>query len=110
MDKAKEKFENQWNGSNIYNYLIYDESIDMYTPIKNIEQTSRFCTTVNRSYIDFTTGCKSRDEEIKKLRDEFDRFLGAVKQHINSLESSAALAVVMNAIKYYDNEALKETS
>ena len=59
-------------------------------------------------YEGFEAGYKSRDEGIKKLRDEFDRFLGAVKQHINCLESKAALAVVQNAVNYYDSEALKD--
>ena len=36
-----------------------------------------------------------------------DRFLGAVKQHVNCLESKAALAVVINAVKYHE-EVLKD--
>ena len=47
-------------------------------------------------------------EENKNLRYEMDRFLGAVKQHITSLESKAALSVVINAVKYYESEILKD--
>jgi len=46
--------------------------------------------------------------ENKNLRYEMDRFLGAVKQHIGSLESRAALSVVINAVKYYESEILKD--
>ena len=48
-------------------------------------------------------------EEIKKLRDEMDRFLCTVKQHLYSPESNAALAIVKNAVKYYEEQALKES-
>ncbi len=69
MDKIREEFEKQWVGSSICDYLIYDESIDMYTPIEDNNVCCIFNTTVNRSFADYKDGYKSKDEEIKKLKD-----------------------------------------
>ena len=53
---------------------------------------------------------KELKAEIKKLEDEFDRFLGAAKQHINCLESKAALTVVQNAIHHYEEIARRKSN
>ena len=67
MDKIREEFEKQWVGSSIYDYLIYDESIDMYTPIEDNNVCCIFNITVNRSFADYKDGYKSRDRRAARI-------------------------------------------
>jgi len=47
-------------------------------------------------------------EAIQAEREEFNRFLTTVKQHIVCLESKAALTVAQNAIQFYEERARSE--
>ena len=103
MDKIREEFEKE--------YDVIEFRLDSDFPVfeagyksrdKEIAELHESCNNYKKMYVD-------KREEIKKLRDEMDRFLCTVKQHLYSPESKAALAIVKNAVKYYEEQALKES-
>lgn len=89
MDEIREEFEKEWEGSSIYDYLIFNPKIDFYEILENEVNpvNCRFRDIVNGSYIDFKKGYKSRDEEISDLNYALRAMRALNKATLNNLSS-----------------------